>query len=448
MKAGQGHEVIVVGGGLAGLSAAAAMADAGASVLLIEPRKLLGGRAGSFYSPAMGAAGQGQGRLLDNSQHVLLGCCDQLQAFYARLGAAHLIQFQDRLVFADPSGRRGVFRAAPLPAPLHLAPSMLGFGLLSLGHRMEIARAMLGMKVIGRKGRERYAGISFAQLLGQMHQSPEVIAAFWDVICVSALNEPCSTAAAHYGLQVFQEAFLGQRGGYRLGFARVPLSMLYERLPEAVRTVSGSVQSLLVEQGRVVGAQLADRPLRADQVILATPPWAAAALLGAELLQADAQLSRVNQLEYRPIIGAHFQFDREILDVPNLALMGTRLHWVFADPQDPRLIHGVASAADDLCQLPAEAVTELFLRELGQVCPAVREAKLGPRLIVKEKRATFRPLPGVDELRPSQKTAIPGLTLAGDYTRTGWPSTMEGAVRSGRLAAEAACEALGGRARA
>ncbi len=424
-------DAIVVGGGLAGMSAATALTDAGARVALIEQRGLLGGRAGSFVSPAFSR------RMLDNSQHVLLGCCDELQAFYARLGVSHLIQFQDDLIFAGTTGRRGVMKTSCLPAPLHLGPSMLGFGLIPLGHRIEVALAMLRMQAIGRDGRNQFADVSFERVLLDLGQSAGAIASFWDVICVSALNEPCATAAGHYGLQVFQEAFLGARGGYRLGFARVPLSMLYRHLP--IETLlNTSVKSLIVESGRACGVRLTDRELRADRIILAVSPWSAARLFTAELLDADPQLRRVQSLQYRPIVGAHLQFDRPILDVPNLALMGTRLHWAFADSDDPTLIHGVASAADDLCPLPQQAIADLFVNELRQTCPAARSATLSHFLIVKETRATFRPLPGVDAFRPTQRTRVPGLTLAGDYTQTTWPSTMEGAVRSGRLAARAA----------
>ena len=268
------RDAIVVGGGLAGMSAATALTDAGTKVLLIEQRGLLGGRAGSFVSPAFSR------RMLDNCQHVLLGCCDELQAFYTRLGVSNLIQFQDELVFADAAGRRGVMKASCLPAPLHLGPSMLGFGLIPLRHRIEIVQAMLRMQAIGRDGRNQFADVSFERVLLDMGQSAGVIASFWDVICVSALNEPCATAAGHYGLQVFQEAFLGSRGGYRLGFARVPLSMLYRQLPVEM-LLNKSVKSLIVEGGRVCGVRLADREIRAERVVLAVPPWAVAGLLTA-----------------------------------------------------------------------------------------------------------------------------------------------------------------------
>ena len=413
------------------MSAAVALTDAGARVVLIEQRRLLGGRAGSFLSPTFSQ------RMLDNSQHVLLGCCDELQTFYARLGVSHLIQFQDELVFADTKLRRGVMKAAWLPAPLHLLPSMMDFGVIPFGHRIEIMQAMLRMQAIGRDGRNQFADVSFERVLLDMGQSAGVIAGFWDVICVSALNEPCATAAGHYGLQVFQEAFLGSRGGYRLGFARVPLSILYRQLPGQT-LLNTSVKSLIVEDGRVRGVRLAERELRGGRIILAVSPWSAAGLLTAELLDADPQLTGLHQLQYRPIVGAHLQFDRPVLDVPNLALMGTRLHWAFADTDDPALIHGVASAADDLCPLPQQAIADLFVHELRQTCPAARAATLRQFVIIKEARATFRPLPGVDAFRPTQQTLIPGLTLAGDYTQTTWPSTMEGAVRSGRLAARAA----------
>jgi squalene-associated FAD-dependent desaturase len=423
-----GKDVIVVGGGVAGIAAAVTLADAGASVLLLEQRRLLGGRAGSF-AHALGPEG-----LLDNAQHVLLGCCTELGHLYNRLGVADLIRFDEVLRFAAPGGRRAQMRAVLLPAPLHLAPSMLWFGLLNLRQKIEIGRAMATMMVEGEVGREQYSDISFGAYLRDHGQSDDTIRAFWDVITVSALNEPCIQASAKYGMQVFQEGFLNSRGGYRLGYARAPLSRLYENLDGVTLRPSAQVRELVLESGRVTGVDLAGgERLSADQVVLAVSPGGAIPLLRA-VCGLDERLRRIEQIAFRPILGAHLLFDRPVRFEAPVALMGTTLQWAFVDQQRPELVHGVVSAADLLPD--GVDLAQLFVSELQSIFPEMAGAVLADSVMVKERRATFRPVPGVDRLRPGQRTRVPGLTLAGDYTQTSWPATMEGAARSGKRAAE------------
>jgi zeta-carotene desaturase len=298
--------------------------------------------------------------------------------------------------------------------------------------KSEIARGMMRMMLDGEAGREAAEGMTFEAYLRGCSQSPATIRDFWDVICVSALNEPCSQASAKYGMQVFQEAFLGDRDGYRLGYARVPLSMLYERLPEVeVRTGAG-VQELVVEQGVVRGVRMkGGEVIGAGHVVLAAGGAASLALLK-PVLDMDSRLAGIGSLRYRPILGAHLLYDRPVGVASPVALVGTNLQWVFVDQERPELVHGVVSAAD---LLPSNTdLAGLFDGELKRVFPTLRDHRLVDSVIVKDSRATFRPLPGTDRLRPTQATRIPGLTLAGDYTRTGWPATMEGAARSGELA--------------
>lgn len=422
--------VIVVGGGVAGISAAVNLADGGKRVLLLEQRKLLGGRAGSFAH----AMGRGSGGLLDNSQHVLLGCCTELQRLYERLGVTELIRYDEVIRFADARGRRAEMKAVMLPAPLHLGPSMLGFGMLGWRQKAEIGRAMAAMLVEGEAGREARQGISFGTYLREQGQSVDTIREFWDVIAVSALNEPCDAASAKYGMQVFQEGFLGSRGGYRLGYARAPLTKLYERIRGVeVRTGAG-VKELVVEGGRVAGVELVGgERVRAGHVVVAASPGGAVPLLRG-VYGMDERLRRIEEIAYRPILGAHLLFDRPVRIEAPVALVGTHLQWVFVDEARPELVHGVVSAADLLPE--GVDLAELFVGELRAVLAEMAGHKLVDSVMVKEMRATFRPVPGVDRLRPGQRTRVPGLTLAGDYTRTGWPATMEGAARSGKLAAE------------
>ena len=442
--------VIVVGGGVAGIAAATALADAGRSVVLVEQRKLIGGRAGSFRHamgvqvldhPGMIPAGQGPQGLLDNSQHVLLGCCAQLQQLYRRLGVSHLIRFERAIRFADTRGRQATMQASQLPSPLHLGPSLATFGLLTFEQKSQIARAMAHMLVATPQARDAVEGESFAAYLRSAGQSDQTIRDFWDVICISALNEPCLHASAKYGLQVFQDGFLGPRHGYTLGYATVPLSLLYTQIPGVDVRVGQQVLALAFDGTRVRGVRMVNgQELPASHVILATsaPP---ALFMLEPALHLDPRLKSMAKIQYRAILGAHLLYDRPVPIPSPVAMVGTSMQWAFVDTHRPELIHGVVSAAD---LLPLDAdLPHLFDAELRQVFPAMNSAKLLDAVVVRETRATFRPLPGAEVYRPTQSTHIPGLTLAGDYTRTNWPATMEGAARSGQLAADIVCESLG-----
>lgn len=422
-------DVIVVGAGVAGISAAVHLATHGKKVTLIEQRHLPGGRAGSIPSRFSHQT------LIDRCQHVLLGCCTELQSLYKTLGVSDLIRFDDSIHFADSRARRATLRAAPLPSPLHLAPSMLLFPWLSLASKAQIALAMGRILLSRAPSNHTLSDTPFLDLLRSWGQSPATIRDYWDVITISALNETCADVSAKYGIQVFQESFLSKRDGYRLGYAIAPLSGLYNHLPGIQTKLGQSVHSLELADGRIAGVMTSHHErLTASHVILATDPRNALALLK-PLHDRDEQFSRMQRLTYRPILGAHLLYDRPIPLPHPVALIGTKLHWVFPDPTRNDLLHGVVSAADLLD--PHDDLPAIFDLEIRQTLNCLGEARLVDSLIVKENRATFRPIPGVDTLRPTQQTAVPGLLLAGDYTRTNWPATMEGAARSGHLAAQA-----------
>ncbi len=422
-------DVLVVGGGVAGISAAVHLAEAGQHVMLLEQRKLLGGRAGSFEHP-LGARG-----LLDSSPHVLLGCCTELQDLYRRLGVSHLIRFERTLEFADSAGRRARLRPMGLPAPLHLGPSMTLFNLLDVSQRVEIVGGMACMYLAGESGRNRQEGRSFREYLRAIGQSDYAIRNFWDVVAVSALNETCAEVSAKYGMQVFQEAFLGGRHHCWLGYASSSLSELYQQLPGVEVRTGANVRGLAVEKGRVTGALLGGgERICAREVVLATGPRAALALLR-PIIHLDPAFAGIEKLQFRPIMGVHLLYDRPAPIDHAVALLHTRLHWVFPDTRRPELVHGVVSAADLLTD-PLAVLPGVFDSEIKAALPEFSDRRLVDHLVVRERRATFRPLPGVDGIRPTQATQVPGLTLAGDYTRTDWPATMEGAARSGRRAAE------------
>jgi zeta-carotene desaturase len=426
--------VVVVGGGLAGMAAAVALESANIQVTLIEARKTLGGRAGSFEDPQTG-------EILDNCQHVLLGCCTNLIDFYRRIDVLDRIRWENTIHFMDQKGKSHSLWGTPgLPAPLHLSLAGAIFGAISFGERLALARAMLAMLRLGPAGREKLVDISFGQWLAGHGQPDSLIDKFYELVLVSALNERCRDASAAYAIQVFQEGMLAHASAYRMGTPNCPLGKLYEKLPCRDVRLGVRMTAIRFDHSRAVGIELGEDFLPADAVILAVNYPALEKWIPPELSQRDSRFSGLDKLQSVPILGAHLWFDRPVISTPHVALMNGPLQWVFRKPEsDGRAVHGVISAARDWVQRDKNECLELFTRQIRETLPMAREAKLERGVIVVEKRATFSPTPGVDRIRPSQSPppgGIEGLFLAGDYTQTGWPATMEGAVRSGYFAAE------------
>jgi len=427
--------VVVVGGGLAGMAAAVALESAGSQVTLIEARKTLGGRAGSFEDPQTG-------EILDNCQHVLLGCCTNLIDFYRRINVLDRIHWENTIHFVDSHGRpHELWGINGLPAPLNLAAAGGMFGALSLMERLALARAMLAMLRLGVAGREKLADLSFGQWLTDHAQPASLIDKFYELVLVSALNERCRDASAAYAIQVFQEGMLAHSSAYRMGTPACPLGKLYETLPCRDVRLGARMTSIQFDGPRAAGIELGGDSLKADAIILAVNYPALEKWIPPELSQLDSRFAGLDRLQSVPILGAHLWFDRPVLSTPHAALMGGPMQWLFRKPDsDGRAVHGVISAARDWVQRPKDECLELFTRQIQNTFPEAKNAKLERGVIVVEKRATFSPSPGIDRFRPMQApppTGIAGLFLAGDYTRTNWPATMEGAVRSGYLAAEA-----------
>ena len=441
--------MLVIGGGLAGLASAVALAEAGIEVRLFEKRPHLGGRATSYTLP--------DGVEVDNCQHVTLGCCTNLDDFYRRAGAGGKIRFYDRLYFVDRIGRRSTMQASSwLPPPLHMAWSFLAFGALSLADKRAIARAMLA---IARSGGQPpgIESVSMLDWLHRMKQTPDAINRFWRVVLVSALDEELDRTDARYGIDVFWKAFLGSRGGYRVGIPSVPLADLYEGCRESIAArgghiaLRGGIRDIRVRDGRFAGAVLEDgSEISSDACIAAVPHSVLPALLPKEMSEPGGMLEGLKNIRSSPITGVHLWFDRAVMAEPFLTLLDHTTQWVF----NKTLLYGepagrgqylqlVISASYDLVPRSRQEIVDLCRSELGEILPASREAQLEKATVVKEISATFSPRPGVDQWRPAQKTAVENLYLAGDWTRTGWPSTMEGAVRSGYLAAEAVLAGFG-----
>ncbi|HKW32498.1 MAG TPA: hydroxysqualene dehydroxylase HpnE [Candidatus Acidoferrum sp.] len=451
--------MIVIGGGLAGLAAGVALADSGWRVRLFEQRPFLGGRATSYVLP--------DGEHVDNCQHVTLGCCTNLEDFYRRVDAAGKIKFFDRLLFLDPQGRRGEMKAGSLPAPFHFAGSFASFAPLTLLDKLSIARAMLNIIKHAGNPPELGGGISMLEWLRRRSQTQGAIDRFWRVVLVSALDEELDRMDARFGVDVFWKAFLSNSTGYRMGVPAVPLSNLYDGCKTEIERRSGEVvfrspvRGLKLESGQLAGVRFDDhREESADAYIFAIPHTALAELLPESLRQSDASLAHLDKIKTSPITGVHFWFDRHVMAEPFVTLLDTTTQWIFnktalytdssndsnsgADStKTPQYLQLVISASYDLLERPRQEIIDLCLAEVRHALPKAREAQLLKATVIKEAAATFSPEPGVDRWRPSQATSIPGLYLAGDWTQTGWPATMEGAVRSGYLAAEALLRASG-----
>ena len=443
--------VIVIGGGLAGLAAGAALAESGWRVRLFEQRPFLGGRATSYVLP--------DGEHVDNCQHVTLGCCTNLTDFYQRVGSADKIKFFDRLFFLDPQGRRGEMQAGILPAPFHMTGSFAKFAPLTLRDKLSIARAMLD--ILRAKGKPRDldapSGISMLEWLSRRGQTQGAIDRFWRAVLVSALDEELDRTDARFGVDVFWKAFLSNRAGYRMGVPAVPLANLYDGCKFEIEkrggevTLRAPVRGLKIENGEIAGVRFDDaKEETADAYIFAVPHTALAELLPESVKQSDPYLSNLDKINVSPITGVHLWFDRHVMKEPFVTLLDTTTQWIFnksalyADSNaagktaaGEQYLQLVISASYDLLQKSRQEIIDLCLQEVRHALPAAREAQLLKATVIKEAAATFSPEPGVDRFRPKQESSVRKLFLAGDWTATGWPATMEGAVRSGYLAAEA-----------
>jgi len=445
--------VIVIGGGLAGLAASVALAEAGWRVRLFEQRPFLGGRAASYILP--------DGEHVDNCQHVTFGCCTNLEDFYRRVGAAGKIKFFDRMLLLDPQGRRGEMHAGILPAPFHMTGSFLTFSPLALKDKIAIARAFYSILQSGGHPPDvdEPGGISMLEWLTRHKQTPAAISRFWRVVLVSALSEELDRIDARYGIDVFWKAVLSNKTGYRMGVPAVALGDLYEGCRAAIEQKGGEVifrsplRGLRIENGKLLAVLFDEgREETADAFVLALPHLVLSELLPESLKRTDTTLGNLDKIVDAPITGVHFWFDRQVMTEPFITLLDTTTQWIFnktalfagangtgesGASRKGQYLQLVISASYDLLQKPRQEIIDLCLKEVRHALPAARDANLLKATVIKEAAATFSPQPGVDRWRPMQQTSIGGLFLAGDWTATGWPATMEGAVRSGYLAAEA-----------
>ncbi|MGW8886517.1 hydroxysqualene dehydroxylase HpnE [Streptomyces sp. NPDC055749] len=440
---------VVVGGGLAGVTTALRLADAGVDVTLLEGRPRLGGLAFSFRRGELS---------VDNGQHVYLRCCTGYRWFLDRIDGAHLAPLQDRLdvpvldVGRAAGPRLGRLRRTGLPVPLHLAAGLAAYPHLSLAEKASVGRAALAL---GRLDPADPAldGISFATWLGRHGQSPRTIDALWDLVGVATLNATAENASMALAAMVFKTGLLSEPGAADIGWAAVPLGELHDTLARKaldsagvrteLRTRVGSVSR--TEDGRWAVETDSER-IEAETVVLAVPQDETHELLPEGALHDPDRLLDIGTA---PILNVHVVYDRKVLRRPFFAALGSPVQWVF-DRTESSGLQGEGqylavsqSAAQDEIDLPVAELRRRYLPELERLLPAARGAGIRDFFVTRERTATFAPAPGVGRLRPGTLTRAPGLHLAGAWTATGWPATMEGAVRSGMSAADAALGALG-----
>ena len=435
---------------MAGLSAACALADAGLRVRLLEKRRYLGGRASSYEHP-------GTGEVIDNCQHVLLGNCVNLIDLYRRLGVSDAIRWFDRLTFLEPGGRRSVLEPSFLPAPFHSMPAFLRASAFSLADKLAIGRGMSAFVA----GIPADSEENFAQWLARHGQTAGAINRFWKPVLVSALNEDPDRMSVHYAGQVIRKSLLLSPGAGRMGVPTVPLSELYGRAIEYLEARGGQVELNAAPESFAWSAATQQWTVAArgesfccDAVVLALAYEGLGKLLPALPANPESILlgNNLQHFGHSPITGIHLWFDREITDLEHAILLDTNIQWMFHKSRlqaekrrsEPgSYLELVVSASNSLVEMQRQQIIDLALKELAQFFPVVAEATLLKAAVVKEVRATYSIRPRLDLLRPAAASPWPGIFLAGDWTATGWPATMEGAVRSGYLAAEAVTAAMG-----
>jgi squalene-associated FAD-dependent desaturase len=451
MRSGDPYRVAVIGGGVAGLAAACALAQDGYAVELFERRPYVGGRASSYLHP-------GVDEVIDNCQHIVLGCCTNIMGLLRRAGAEDAMRWSDGITFLEPGGRQTKLRPAPLPAPLHSTPSFLSASALGWRDKMAIARAISAFLRGSRPEDDRQ---NFAEWLQRTGQTKRAIEHFWKPVLFSALNEDPDRISVRYAAKVFREAFLFSAEAGRMGVPRVPLSEMYGQVAAAIQQAGGkvhlrsTVEGLCHDEGSTRWRlRVADHVEVFDAVVLALSFEGLQKVLPA--LPDEAPRTRLENLltkfSHSPLTGIHLWFDREITELEHAVLLDTTVQWLYntsriqPERQSMRaghLIELVVSASKSLVPMERQAIVDLALRELALFFPAMQQARLLKAAVVKEVRATYSIVPGLDEVRPGSESGWPGLMLAGDWTATGWPSTMESAARSGYLAAEAVSREAG-----
>jgi squalene-associated FAD-dependent desaturase len=436
--------VAVVGGGLAGITAALDCAGAGAKVTLVEVRPRLGGAAYSF---------EREGFQIDNGQHVFLRCCTAYRALLAHLGSEAGVFLQPRLQIpvVRPGGSTVQLRRSSLPAPAHLAGTLMRYPLLSVGQRWRAARAARALAQVEPRD-PRADAESFGAWLAEHGQDPRAVSALWDLVALPTLNLPAQHASLALAAFVFRTGLLADPAAADIGFHVRPLSEIIgepalRALQEAGAEVLLGRRTERLRAGRA-GFEIelgGGEALQAQAVVLAVPHGRAAELLPARL---QGLAARLRALGSSPIVNLHVVYDRPVSELAFAAGVDTPVQYVFdrspaAGLERGRYLAISLSAAESQMRMSVERLRERYLAALAELFPRARFAKVEHFLVTREHAATFRAAPGSASLRPGSETAVRGLLLAGSFTDTGWPATLEGAVRSGHAAARDALGAAG-----
>jgi squalene-associated FAD-dependent desaturase len=434
--------VLIIGGGLAGLAAATALAARQLRVTLLESRGRLGGRASSFHDTSTG-------QLVDTCQHVSMGCCTNLAHFCKTIGINHLMQTQPCLYFMTPDRRVSRFRADGWPAPLHLLRSFAAAHYLTLSEKLRVAWGLIQLK--------RHSGDDdppFQDWLTKHHQTSRIVDRFWGLVLVSALNETPDRIGLRYARKVFVDGFMTHPRGFEVEIPSVPLGRLYG--DELIRwfhdhqvdlRLQCGASRFQVEANRITALELRQgEEQTADWYLSSVPFDRLVDLLPEEVVARHPYFGNLLQLETSPITSVHCWFDRCATQLPHIVLMDSIGQWIFNRGESASAewyLQVVVSAARQFRGLGHDEIENRVVAELRQRLPRLRSAQLLRARVVTEHAATFSAVPGVDRWRPSQSSPIENLVVAGDWTKTGWPATMEGAVRSGYLAAEVLLDRMG-----
>jgi zeta-carotene desaturase len=437
------NEVLIIGGGLSGLAAGVALSGGGRGVRLLEQKPHLGGRARSFLDPTTGS-------VVDNGQHIFMGCYHATIRFLSTIGTLDRVRFQERLSihFLDRNGRLTVLQCPALPSPWHVLLGVLRSGSFAFREKLEVLR--LGRSLRRANAMEHGSEkLSVHEWLTQHGQSERLQRNFWDLLCIAALNEDPSIADAALFERVLRLALFTSPRDSRLGIAGVGLSEVYvDAATDYIRSRGGHVEcgrgvaGLLVSEGHCRGVRLSTgEEIEAESVVSAVPSFHLAALLPGELLRREPFFASVVFLRPAPIISINLWFDRAITELEVVGLRGATIQWLFNKGKifglGGHYVSLVLSGAHRHIATSKEELLAMALLELGDFFPEARKAGLLHSLVIKERFATFSPTWEAEELRPAARTPVRGLYLAGDWTSTGLPATIEGAVQSGYTAAKA-----------
>jgi|SRR5690348_3828499 len=440
------EDVLIIGGGLAGLAAGVALAEGGCRVRLLEQKPYLGGRARSFRDAATGS-------VVDNGQHLFMGCYHATLRFLNAIGTAHTVTFdpQLRVRFLDSNKKLTELRCPAFPAPWHLLAGVCLSNSFTFGEKMDVLR--LGRALRSAKDKVDSDGVlehmTVEEWLSALRQRESLRRNFWDLLCIAAMNEDPQITSALLFRRVLRLALFSSPLDSRLGVPRQGLSDCYtDAAARKITSRGGSVElrrdvrALLVSDGVCHGVKLADGAVIEAKAVLSAVPWnILPALLPADAVTSEPAFSRILDLHPAPIISIYLWFDRAVTDLEFVGLRGTTIQWLFNKGRllgsGENYISLVLSGAHDHVERPKEDLLETAVSELRNLLPGMRDARLMHSLVIKERFATFSPCVGVDSLRPPALTPIRGLYLAGDWTDTGLPATIEGAVQSGYTAAEA-----------